>query len=322
MKALVARSPIGLFAFSENGQLIYYKLWAKGNAIESFLSTQLDKDFSFNLSVYKIVENEHACAILRKSVREYAKSLGFAKDDTELNEFLSSFSVALSKRRLQGLIGRDRLIVQAVRTLDDLARSINVFMERLYEWYSLHYPEMKNVNITEIIAKHGRRENIPGFRHSTGVDLEEDDEKALKDYAETIRSLEKQRKDLEKYVSSAIKSVAPNFSSLIDPVLAARLLAAAGSLERLARMPAPTIQLLGAEKALFRHLKQHGKSPKYGLIYNSSLLQNASNEHRGKVARIVSSKLMLAARIDYYSGRNESQKMKKDMMEEIERVKK
>lgn len=321
MKALMAKSPIGMFAFSENGQLLYYKLWQKGNAIDNFLSRQIDNDFTSNLSGYQIVENDSAYSMLRKNIREYANSLGFVKNDTELNEFLSSFSVALSKRRLQGFIGRDRLIVQAVRTLDDLTRSINVFMERLYEWYSLHYPEMKNVNIVDLIAKHGRRDNVPGFRASVGVDLEEDDEKALKDYAETIRSLEKQKKDLEKYVTTAVTSVAPNFSSLIDAVLAARLLAAAGSLEKLARMPASTIQLLGAEKALFRHLKQKGKSPKYGLIYNSQLIQNASNEHKGKVARILSSKLMLAARIDYFSGRNESQKMKKEMMDDIEKVK-
>lgn len=319
MKALVARSPIGLFAFSENGQLLYYKLFSR-NAVDNFLSRQLDSDFLSNLSGYQIAENDTAYAMLRKNFREFTKSLG-NMDDIKLNEFISSFSIALSKRRLQGFIGRDRLIVQAVRTLDDLTRSINVFMERLYEWYSLHYPEMKNVNIVDLIAKHGRRDNVPGFRTSVGVDLEEDDEKALKDYAETIRSLEKQKKDLEKYVSSAIRSVAPNFSSLIDPILAARLLAAAGSLEKLARMPSSTIQLLGSEKALFRHLHKMGKSPKYGIIYNSSLLQNASNEHKGKVARILSSKLMLAARIDYFSGRNESQKLRKDMMDEIEKVK-
>lgn len=319
MKALIAKSPVGMFAFSEDGQLLYYKLWAKANAIENFLSIKLDNDFASKLTGYEIVETDLAYTILRKNIRAYAKDLGFAKSDAELNEFLSSFSVVLSKRRLQGFIGRDRLIVQAVRTLDDLARSINVFMERLYEWYSLHYPEMKNVNITEIIAKYGRRENTPGFRNSTGVDLEEDDEKALKDYASTIKSLEKQKKDLENYVSSAMKSIAPNFSSLIDPVLAARLLAAAGSLEKLARMPSSTIQLLGSEKALFRHLHKMGKSPKYGIIYNSSMIQNASGEKKGKVARILSSKLMLAARIDYFSGRRE-ERLKKELEEDLAKI--
>ncbi|HLC77299.1 MAG TPA: hypothetical protein VJH04_03795 [archaeon] len=318
MKALVARSPIGMFAFSENGQLLYYKIFSK-NAIEKFTSKEVDKDFTANLSGYQIVESDLAYAMLRKSFREFAKSLG-SMTDTELNEFLSSFSVALSKRRLQGFIGRDRLVVQSIRTLDDLARSINVFAERLYEWYSLHYPEMKNVNVVDLVAKYGRRDNISDFRGSVGVDLTDEDEIVLKEFASTIKHLELQKKRMERYVSSAVIDIAPNFSSLIDPLLAARLIAAAGSLEKIARMPAPTIQLLGAEKALFRHLKQHGKSPKYGVIYNSSLIQNAPLEHKGKVARILSSKLMLAARIDYYSGRNESEKMKREMKEDLERV--
>lgn len=320
MKALVARSPIGLFAFSENGQLLYYKLWPKINAIDKFLTKELDKGFVSNLSDYAIEESARAYALLRKSFREFAKSLGFAKDDIELNRFLSEFSLALSKRSLMGAIGRDRLIVQSVRSLDDLARAINVFIERLYEWFSLHYPEMKNINIKDTVMKHGRRENIPGFKSSTGVELDEEDEKALKEFANAIDALEKEKKSLEKYLGAAMKDVAPNFSALVDPILAARLMAAAGSLEKLARMPASTLQLLGAEKALFRHLHSKGKSPKYGIIFNSPLIQNAPNEQKGKVARILSSKLVLAARIDYYSGRDDSEKMKRELDEEIQKV--
>ncbi len=319
-KALVARSPIGLFAFSENGELIYYKLWTKGNATDKFLDKDLDKDFVSALAGYELAESPQDFRTLRKHFRDYAKSLGFAKDDEELNEFLSAFSVALSKRKLEGAISRDRLIVQAVRSLDDLTKTINVFLERLYEWYSLHYPEIKNVNITEIVARHGRRENVPGFKSSVGVDLTEEDEKAVVEFAKMIIELEKQKKSLEKYISSSVKEIAPNFSSLVDPLLAARLLATAGSMEKLARMPASTIQLLGAERALFRHLQKQGKSPKYGIIFNSSLIQNAPNEQKGKVARLLSSKLMLAARIDYYSGRDDSQKMKKELMDEINKV--
>ncbi|HLC67506.1 MAG TPA: C/D box methylation guide ribonucleoprotein complex aNOP56 subunit, partial [archaeon] len=115
--------------------------------------------------------------------------------------------------------------------------------------------------------------------------------------------------------------IAHNFASLIDPLLAARLLAYAGSLEKLARMPASTIQLLGAEKAMFRHLHEKGRSPKYGMIYNSELIQKAPAESRGKIARILSAKLMLAARIDYYSGRDDSEKMLREMKEEMGRLK-
>lgn len=318
MKALVARSPIGLFAFGEGGELIYYTLWTKGNTIDRFLSKELDKEFISALAGYTLIEPAGAYELLRKNFREYAKSLA-GMSDAELNEFLSSFFIAWSRQRLLGAINRDRLLVQSIRSLDDLARAMNVFLERLYEWYSLHYPEMKNANIIGLITKYKRRENMPGFRNSVGVDLTEEDEKALVEFAITIENLENQKKSMEKYISLAMEEIAPNFSSLVDPLLAGRLLAAAGSLEKLARMPASTIQLLGAEKALFRHLHSKGKSPKYGIIYNSPLIQNAPYEQKGKAARLLASKLMMAARIDYYSGRFE-EKLKKELHEELRRL--
>jgi len=319
-KALVARSPIGIFAFDERGELLYYEISDKKHSVDVFLSKELGKDFARNLSGYEIVESSEASAMLRKHVREYAKTLANFDDET-LNTLMAEFSVALSTRRLQGAIGRDRLIVQAMRSLDDLNRSINVFTERLYEWYSLHYPEMKNVNIVEVIAKYGHRDNVPNFKSSTGVDLSDEDETALRQFAYNIQNMQREKKDLEGYVEVTMKEIAHNFASLIDPLLAARLLAYAGSLEKLARMPASTIQLLGAEKAMFRHLHEKGRSPKYGMIYNSELIQKAPAESRGKIARILSAKLMLAARIDYYSGRDDSEKMLREMKEEMGRLK-
>lgn len=319
MKALVAKSPLGMFAFSENGELLYYKLWDRKNSLEKFLSKEADKDFVAGLAGYTLAESDQAYRLLRKHFRDYAKNL-CGMTDQELNNFLSEFSASVSKRRLQGVIGRDRLIGQAVRSLDDIARTANVFVERLYEWYSLHYPEIKNVNIADVVCKYGSRENIPGFKQSIGVTLSEEDEAALKNFAMIIRQLDEEKKKLEKYIESSMKEIAYNLSSLVDPVLAARLLSAAGSLERLARMPASTIQLLGAEKALFRHLHNKGRSPKYGIIYNAGIIQNASNEQKGKIARILSAKLMMAARIDYFSGRKED-KLKKELQEEVGKVK-
>jgi nucleolar protein 56 len=124
---------------------------------------------------------------------------------------------------------------------------------------------------------------------------------------------------LERYVRDLTKELAPNLSSICDELLVARLIAIAGSLEKMARMPASTIQLLGAEKALFRHLKKMGKSPKYGIIYSSSLIQNASKDNKGKIARVLSAKLMQAARIDFYSGRAEP-KLRQELDKEIKQV--
>ncbi len=316
--ALIARSPIGIFAFSD-GKLLYYKIWDKKRALDHFLSKEIDPEIKTNMNGYELSESDEAYRLLRENFREYAKNLCNMSDE-QINEFLSNFSIALSTRRLHGAIGRDKLIVQSVRSLEDLTRAINVFTERLYEWFSLHYPELKNANIVEIVSKHGRRENIKGFSKSVGVEFSEGDEKAVREFAYTIQNLTREKTELEKYVATAMNEVARNFSSLIDPLLGARLLALAGSLEKLARMPASTIQLLGAEKALFRHLHEKGRSPKYGIIFNSELIQKAPNASKGKVARVLSSKLMLAARIDYYSGRDESEKMKRELEEDIKKV--
>ena len=115
-----------------------------------------------------------------------------------------------------------------------------------------------------------------------------------------------------------MREVAPNVSSLLDPLLAARLLALAGSLEKMSKMTASSIQLAGAEKALFRHLRSQGKAPKFGIIFLSDWIQSAPDHLRGKVARSLAAKLMMAARIDYYSGRNETEKLRKDLEQEIE----
>lgn len=314
-----AKSPIGVFAFDEHGDLAYYKLFSRNaeKAVDEFLKSS---EASLKELGLELKETAHAYAILRKRIREYAKSLGFVADDVELNKFLSDFGYFLSKKRLAGLITRDRLLVQAVNALEDISRVTNLFHERLYEWFSLHYPELRNTNdLPRKIADYGRRENFPGFRESTGVELREKDEAAIKEFASALAGLSEKHKSMDDYVRSAAREIAPNLSSLVDPILAARLIAQAGSLEKIARMPASTIQLLGAEKALFRHMHKKGRSPKYGMIFTSTVIQNAPLDKKGKAARILASKLMLAARIDYYSGRYE-ERLRKELDEEIQKL--
>jgi nucleolar protein 56 len=258
---------------------------------------------------------------MRKRVREYATSLGFAKGDEEFNDFLSKLALLISKKRMKASIGRDRLIIQAICALEDMAKILNLFIERIDEWYSLHYPELKfsKKDLDKIIS-YGRRENIPDFKESVGIELTEKDEETLKEYARMIKTVSDEKDKLEKYVKESMKEIAPNLSSLIDPLLAAKILVLAGSMEKLSRMTASTIQLLGAEKALFRHLHKKGKSPKYGILYNDGRIQNAKEENRGKIARLISAKLMMAARLDFYSGRFE-ERLKKELEDEIKAVK-
>lgn len=320
--AYFARTPIGIFVFSEdNLELIYFKLFSRNpeKAAGEFMKASAS-DIT-ELEGYEISEGKNGYDTLRRKFREYAVSLGFAETEEELNKFLSGFGIILSQKSLVGSVGRDRLLVQAMNASEDMGKVINLFEERIYEWFSLHYPELRNrKELVKKIASYGRRDNFPGFKESTGIDLDEKDEKILTGFAEVIKNTIEEKEKLDAYVKESILIVAPNISSLVGPILAARLLAMAGSLEKLARMPASTIQLLGAEKALFRHLHNRGKSPKYGIIYMCPLIQDANRESKGKVARILSAQLMKAARIDFYSGRYEP-KLKEELDNEMRRVK-
>lgn len=307
MNSLSAKSPIGVFEFSEDGKLVRHKLFSRDpqKALAEFESDPVKND-------------KKACVFLRKNIREYANSLGHFSEE-EFNGFVCEFAALLSKKSMR--IERDKLLIQANNALADVGRALSLFEERIGEWFGLHYPELKSsrMDIVDRIIKYGSRINFPDFKESGGTDLTEDDEKAVTEFAILVRSMHEEKNRLESYIKESMSEIMPNFSSLIEPLLAAKLLSLVGSLEKLARMPASTIQLLGSEKALFRHLKNQGKSPKYGILFLDRRIQSAPKEKKGKVARIIASKLMLAARIDYYSKRPEA-RLKEEMEKELKNV--
>jgi len=316
--ALVTKSPIGWFAFSESGELIFYKLFEAARAIEQF-EKDMPEEFKSGLEGHMVEEDVRAERFLRPKLRQLAKDLGFCSKDAELNRFLVDFATAISRKRLVGVIGRDKLIIQAVGALEDVSRASNGLLMRLAEWFGLHYPELKlsHEKLVDVVQQYGRRETMPGFKESTGVALGEHDAATLREFATAAAHMLAQKRHLELYVKTAMKELSPNFAALIDPLLAARLLAMAGSHEKLAKLSASAVQLLGAEKALFRHLRQKGKAPKFGLIFMSDWIQAAPDHLRGKVARALAAKLMMAIRIDFYSGRDESAKLRKELEQEI-----
>jgi nucleolar protein 56 len=312
-----AKIPVGIFAFSDSMELIYFRLFSRipEKAFHEF--SESDVKAIKELAKYTVIEDGPAMEEIRSKIREYAISLDFAETNEELNSFLCGFCRAASKKHLEGVIKKDRLVIQAANAYEDMGRAINLFHERLYEWFSLHYPEARNQkDFPNLVEKYGRRDNFPGFKSSTGVDISGEDEEAFTSFASIIVKMTEERNGLEKFIRSSMKEIAPNTSSIIDEMLAARLIALSGSLEKFARMTSSTIQLLGAEKALFRHLHKKGKSPKYGILYTSATIQKAQPDNRGKVARILSAHLMKAARIDFYSGRFEP-KIREEMEAEL-----
>lgn len=322
-KALVALSPIGMFSFSESQDIIYFKLFEKDpkKAFEQF-EAGISSEFLENLKEYGVESNDLSNKFMREHIRQLAQDLTFVKDDEEFNKFISEFSLFFSKKRMKFSFSKDKFVVQANNALEDLLRITNLMAERLKEWFGMHYPEcrLSMKDLVTHVASFGTRENFPEFVESVGLEISKEDEEVIKSYAQSIERVNEEKHRLEKYIRDSMHELAPNTSTLIDELLLAKLLAAAGSLEKLARMSASSIQLIGAEKALFRHLKKQGKSPKFGLIFMSSWIQNVSDEEKGKVARILSAKLMQSVRIDFYSGRDESARLKKELEHDIKKI--
>ena len=211
-----------------------------------------------------------------------------------------------TKQKIRDSIKNDILLIQATNSLDELKRSLNQLTEALRKYYELYLPEVsKKIQDPEKfvkIAGKSRTQLIKEFdiKNTLGIELKEKDLEILKNYINELISLYNLEMELTKYIENLVREVAPNLSKEAQPLLASKLIVLAGSLKSLAFMPSSKIQLLGAEKALFRHLKnkKKHKSPKYGIIYNHQLIQ--TSKERGKAARHLASKLAIAARKDYF----------------------
>jgi nucleolar protein 56 len=156
----------------------------------------------------------------------------------------------------------------------------------------------------DLVAAHGRRENMPiAPRESVGANLEAREEGELRAFAELAKHVARQRKGIEAYVDRTIRDLAPNVSDLAGPIVAARLVSLAGGVEDLARMPAGTVQLLGAERALFRHLRTGARPPKHGVLFQHPLVHQAPRWQRGSIARVLAGHIAMAARADAYTKR-------------------
>lgn len=239
---------------------------------------------------------------------------------------------------------RDLFVAQAIRALDDVNKTINLFASRVREWYGLHFPELDELvedheNYLRIVSKIGDRRNITpdalkelGLEENLskkiisaassgmGADLTEFDLGAIRLISDAGLQLYSIRRSLEKYIDEAMYEVAPNIRGLVGPLLGARLIALAGGLSKLATLPASTIQVLGAEKALFRALRYGAKPPKHGIIFQHSLIHKSPKWQRGKIARALAAKLVIAARIDAFTGEYRADEIREDLEKRVNEI--
>ena len=248
----------------------------------------------------------------------------FAQDESDAMQKLREFAISLSSSKVTEVSeSPDLHIIQAINTLDDTDKIINAISSRLREWYGLHFPELDNIidsiNGYAQIVLAGKRENISddvfvnaGFpdskvqmlslvkEKSRGGDITEENLQAVQGLAKNILELFDLRKKLEDQVEEQMKKNAPNITAVLGTTVGARILAKAGSLNKLATMPASTIQVLGAEKALFRALKTGSNPPKHGLLFQHAVVHAAPRWQRGKIARAIAAKAAIASRVDVH----------------------
>jgi nucleolar protein 56 len=255
----------------------------------------------------------------------YIVQSNLAMNEIEATQALRNFAIEFSSVRVKEASEKlDLHIIQSVNALDELDKIINVVGARMREWYGLHFPELDNliqslIAYAEIVTKAGLRENITrqiienagmhdrkaeiimdAAKRSKGGDMTTENLVIVKKIAQEIISQSELRRILSDHIEIAMDLVAPNVKSLLTASVGARIIAKAGSLSRLAVLPSSTIQVLGAEKALFRALKTGTRPPKHGLIFQHPLIHSAPRWQRGKIARAIASKVAIAARIDVY----------------------
>jgi nucleolar protein 56 len=376
MKAVIVQFPFGVVAFDEANNIVASKVYPKKPQAAAKAIAKTDSDTlsdetaaliaQLQTSGYDtfVFENQNVAnqaqtklgvtaeitapqekQKLHDGMQQVAIQAGFAKDAKDLSLWSRNVSVEVAKLQVKGATQkRDLIVGQAIQTLDDLDRTLNLFMGRLREWYGVHFPELdrlveKHETYARLVQNFGVRENftiaalekeeIPKSKteqinriaeSSMGADIVEADLAQIQALSKNILETYKLREGMETYLDNAMEEVAPNIKAIVGALLGARMIAIAGGLQNLAKRPASTMQVLGAEKALFRAIKTGARPPKHGLIFQHTLIHDAQKWQRGKIARAIAGKLAIAVRIDAYQGKFVGDKLKKALDKRIAEI--
>ena len=364
MKFYITQCIAGFIAFDEDLQIADYKLFTEdevvsnlikieeneildeerelinGIRLDSFEDDRIIIETTKRKSQYKELENYGNIEVktpnkggeyLRSNIDKIFEEIGFSKGQDEIIQIYEKLAIHKIKKSSQE---EDKLLIQAINSVDDIDESISKLVERIRDWYTIYFPEMDTISNNEtyikLIAESENREDIlenfnehfaEEIEESTGADIEEDDLLMLKSFAESIYSLQKSRRELETYIDSKMEAIAPNLRDLLGSTLGAKLIAHIGSIKRLATYPASVIQIMGAEKAIFRHLKTGERPPKHGLIFQHPSVRGAKWWNRGKIARNLALKITLAVRKDVFSGEYDPS-IAEDYLKKVEQIEK
>ena len=275
----------------------------------------------------EIVRRSMPARRLIEAIEGLAIDLGRVKDSEAFLNLSHEVTMLRAKKAVRKAQSkRGAVVTQTVQLLIELDKTLNVLSGKMREWYGLHFPELGRLvesheTYARMVKTLGDRGNMTGealselelddrkaasivdsARESMGAPLAADDLEQIRALVSNILSLYSYREGLQGHIASTVKEVAPNLSEVAGPILAAKLIEKAGSVRKLAMMPSSTIQLLGAEKALFRSKKSRAKPPKHGLIFQHPYVHPKPRKLRGRASRTLAAKLAIAARADAFSG--------------------
>jgi len=217
-----------------------------------------------------------------KTIKIEPKEYGFS------HNLFHTVSIMLAQQRVEELLqSEDLQIIQMVNALNDLVHTANLLSERLSSWALIPTPKKK-----------------------------------VKPFEKTLKAVNDEMKRLENQIEIDMKAIAPNTSAIIGPLIGARLISLAGGMRRMAMLPASTIQILGAEKALFRYKKEGGRPPKHGVIFQHPLVNRASKAERGKISRLLALKISTAVKADVFTKRDITQNLQQELEERLKEIRK
>ena len=320
----------GFLAFNSENELISEKLFPEDEILNRLADIDDKKIVAEEMEIIDEVSKDYDEIIIESNKRksdydnekviiknpnpagEYLRSNyeKFGLDSEEITEIYRNLAIYKIKKESAS---EDKHLIQAINTIDEIDESISKQIERIREWYALYFPEMdvikNNETYIKLISQNKTKEEIinakPEAFPGAIIDLEEDinpkDIEIMNNYANSIYEMQQTRKNLEEYVDFKMQDIAPNLRLLVGSSLGAKLISHAGGLKRLAVYPSSTVQIMGAEKALFRHLKSGDRPPKYGLIYQHPQVRGAKWWNRGKIARMLAGMISHAARRDVFT---------------------
>ena len=274
---------------------------------------------------FKIVDTKD-----KKKLEEVPKGkislvLANFKDKKYYSEFYEK-NLKLTKKGIKASVSEDLLIIQTIASVSELDKINNILIKRLREWYGLYLPEFEHSmqnqeKFVELVLEKNKKELLELIKlkenNCMGADLDEVHLKEMKLLGKEIKELQLLRKKHETYLEKIMSKYCPNILELAGVTIGAKLIELGRSLKHLAMLPASTVQLLGAEKALFRHIKTGSRSPKYGVIFQHLLIQKAGRKEKGKAARMLADKLSLCARLDFFKGEFKAPEYKKILGEKL-----